>query len=174
MNNVKISELNSLSTADSEDLLPIVDVSANETKKISVNDIIPNIPFIPDVNNSYSTSVNDTYSCDHINNMNTYSTTEIDTGKKWIDGKSIYRKVTSLVIDVSSPGDHNFDAGLSNVDTVTDLEYNIGALGRQLLFNSAISALGVDQNSRLYMYTNVAWDSDLHVTFIFEYTKTTD
>lgn len=25
--------------------------------------------------------------------QNTYSTTEVDTGKKWIDGKSIYRRV---------------------------------------------------------------------------------
>lgn len=39
MNNVKISELNSLLSADSEDLLPIVDVSANETKKIAIQDL---------------------------------------------------------------------------------------------------------------------------------------
>ena len=28
--------------------------------------------------------------------VNDYSTTEIDTGKKWIDGKPIYRKVLSI------------------------------------------------------------------------------
>lgn len=28
--------------------------------------------------------------------QNTYSTTEVDTGKKWIDGKTIYRKAGTL------------------------------------------------------------------------------
>ena len=43
--------------------------------------------------NIYTSSTTDTYSCDYINDRNTYSTSEINTGKTWIDGKPIYRKV---------------------------------------------------------------------------------
>ena len=40
----------------------------------------------------YSTSTTDSYSCNYVNNINTYSTNEIRIGT-WIDGKPIYRKV---------------------------------------------------------------------------------
>lgn len=42
MANIKISELNNLSKKDYEDLVPIVDVSANETKKISIEELVDN------------------------------------------------------------------------------------------------------------------------------------
>lgn len=40
MANIKISELNELSKVDRTDILPIVDVSANETKKVLVDNLI--------------------------------------------------------------------------------------------------------------------------------------
>ena len=46
--------------------------------------------------NEKTTSDKDTYSCDYINGINEYSTEEIFTGKYWIGGKPIYRKVLSL------------------------------------------------------------------------------
>lgn len=51
--------------------------------------------------NAYSESQNSTYSCDYVNNMMSYSTIEVNTGKKWIDGKDIYRKTiqSSAVAD---------------------------------------------------------------------------
>ena len=42
MADIKISELNSLTKKASDDLVPIVDTSANETKKISIQDLINN------------------------------------------------------------------------------------------------------------------------------------
>lgn len=42
--------------------------------------------------NERSTSQDNTYSCDYVNNLNTYSTEEQIVGK-WADGKPIYRKV---------------------------------------------------------------------------------
>ena len=42
--------------------------------------------------NGYSTSSRDSYSCNYVNNINTYSNDEIRIGT-WIDGKPIYRKV---------------------------------------------------------------------------------
>ena len=41
---------------------------------------------------TYSTSQTDTYSCNYVNNFTNYSTSEIAVGK-WINGKTIYRKV---------------------------------------------------------------------------------
>ena len=41
--------------------------------------------------NAYSTSQNSAYSCDYLNDCNTYSTSETFTGKYWVDGKPIYR-----------------------------------------------------------------------------------
>ena len=42
MANIKISELNSIVEKDYTDVLPIVDTSANETKKISIEKLIDN------------------------------------------------------------------------------------------------------------------------------------
>lgn len=41
MANIKISELNELTQIETGDVLPIVDISANETKKISINNLNP-------------------------------------------------------------------------------------------------------------------------------------
>lgn len=63
------------------------------------------------VTNSYSTSTSDSYSCDYINDINTYSTTEQVVGT-WIDGKPIYRKVVTFSRDNSS----QFTISFSGVD----------------------------------------------------------
>lgn len=41
---------------------------------------------------TYSTSKTDTYSCNYVNNFTNYSTSEVAVGR-WINGKTIYRKV---------------------------------------------------------------------------------
>lgn len=67
MANIKISELNELTSSqvDNNDVLPIVDVSTDETKKITVENIREGLAI--NVKNTYSTSQNDTYSCDYSN-----------------------------------------------------------------------------------------------------------
>lgn len=47
------------------------------------------------VSNTYSESTTDAYSCDYVNDLNTYSTTEQAVGT-WINGKPLYRKIVSL------------------------------------------------------------------------------
>lgn len=54
---------------------------------------------------------------DKLNKLKMYSTEEIDTGKTWIDGKTIYRKTISLSGVISSIP-HN----ISNLDIVTHIE----------------------------------------------------
>ena len=67
--------------------------------------------------NTYTESGTDTYGCDYINNINTYSTSEVKTGDTWIDGKPIYRKV--IVETTVNTGSNvlNLD---SSIDTMTN------------------------------------------------------
>lgn len=67
---------------------------------------------LPQVTDSYSASTSDSYSCNYVNGLNTFSTTEQRIGT-WTNGKPIYRKVitgtkvsgTELAITV----DNNLD-----------------------------------------------------------------
>lgn len=52
-----------------------------------------------------------------ITNIGTYSTSETNTGKTWIDGKPIYRKVLTFTTG-SSAGDMSVNIGESNIDKV--------------------------------------------------------
>lgn len=73
MANKKISELNTLILVDNNDVLPIVDISENETKKVSIDDLSKKV-----------------------NESDIYSTNETVIGK-WVDNKTLYRKVFSGV-----------------------------------------------------------------------------
>ena len=81
---VKISELVEKTTANSSDVIPIVDTG---TKKITKENLLK------EITNSIET-INT-----KLTNLGNYSTKEINTGKKWIDGKPIYRKVLELTSD---------------------------------------------------------------------------
>ena len=84
----KISDLRELSSLDDSDIIPIVDVSADETMKITKSNL----------QNSLLVK-------------QTYSTTEQVVGT-WIDGKPIYRKVVTFSRNDSS----QFTISFSGVD----------------------------------------------------------
>ena len=66
-------------------------------------------------NNDDSTTANSTA----ITNLGNYSTTEVNTGKKWIDGKDIYRQV--VPIDFPTTGTtKDVNHNISNINEVTD------------------------------------------------------
>lgn len=69
---------------------------------------------------TYSTSQTDTYSCNFVNKANTYSTSEVDTGMKWIDGRSIYRKVFSFTTG-GSEADLGINHNISNFDVAINV-----------------------------------------------------
>ncbi|MBO7735626.1 MAG: hypothetical protein J6S67_23875 [Methanobrevibacter sp.] len=57
---------------------------------------------------------------EQVSSLQTYSTTEINTGMKWIDGKPIYRKV----VDFGSLPNNTYkdkDTGIRGVDTVINI-----------------------------------------------------
>ena len=75
-----------------------------------------NTSLVPKVKNEYSNSNTETYSCNQVNKMNSYSTTEQRIGT-WINGKPLYRKVIEIPVS-SITG-----AGTMISHGVTDLEY---------------------------------------------------
>ncbi len=148
---IKISELNELTTLDSDDLIPVVDISADETKKITYESLL--------------------------NNINSYSTTEQRIGT-WINGKPIYRKVLTGTIENS--GWNSIATGISNFEDLINLHTNIGSteiyannfyLGEQYECVSRIQKLTNETNLQINLgsgYINSSFKT------IIEYTKTTD
>lgn len=77
-----------------------------------------------------TTSDTDTYSCNYMNTqlgnkqpLVNYSTSEVDTGVKWIDGKTIYRKViTTNLTSTSNRIVRTLSSlGLNNIGTIIEL-----------------------------------------------------
>ena len=85
--------------------------------------------------NSESTSTTNAYSADYINDCNTYSTNETFTGKYWIDGKKIYRKIYETTLpNCSTNGTSvikNIDVSDCNIGILTNLQYTVVASGYQ-------------------------------------------
>lgn len=108
-----------------------------------------------------------------------YSTTEHWTGKYWIDGKKIYRKVYTFTSPLS-----NIDATSLNIDFVIKIEgggYAVGSgqSGNQWLplgFTASSGdiwvSLDYNKSSKKFSYTG--WRHIENGYYIFEYTKTTD
>lgn len=129
------------------------------------------------ITNEYSEATDKGYSCNYLNNSDSYSTDEIKTNKRWIDNKPIYRKVITMqnqaVAQVSI-------GSISNLDSIVSLN---GMLISSTLKN-VMGSHNDDSNyaSRLYMYGNEifyqqssGWQSTSYtIQVIVEYTKTTD
>lgn len=113
-----------------------------------------------------------------ITNLGNYSTTEVDTGKTWIDGKPIYRQVYKYTSTSSSD---NINVESWNIDSICfmqgfiydstnrqlDTNYYVGAndffrvLARMYNNNFTITVQRGNSNSRI-------------IAIIMEYTKATD
>lgn len=57
---------------------------------------------------------------DNLSDLVTYSTNEVDTGKKWVDGKTIYRKVVNIGALPNSTT-KKVDHGVSGIDTIVKI-----------------------------------------------------
>ena len=62
---------------------------------------------------------------EEVEETDNYSTEETFTGKYWIDGKKIYRKVINVGTHTFSNGDNKFAHGISNLETVLDINYSM-------------------------------------------------
>lgn len=134
---------------------------------------------------THSQSNTDTYSCNYVNGLETYSTSEKRSGT-WVDGKPIYRKVVNNTFNsIGAVGanvinQYSFNHNIPDIDQVTHAEmrikgsgYNfpyIGTNGYGLMWTGMSH---VTSSSVIIKVLNDTWGS-LDCYFIIEYTKTTD
>ena len=124
----------------------------------------------------YSASTTDSYSCNYVNGMNTYSTDEIRIGT-WIDGKPIYRKV--YIENNPTTGEWAY----INTDNTYNIKMYKGFYQRT---NNRLDALSVGREDAMplictirnnqieYKIDSTYASGKISVYFILEYTKTTD
>lgn len=120
--------------------------------------------------NGYSTSSRDSYSCNYVNDMNTYSTDEIRVGT-WMN-KPLYRKV--FIGNVSSSIEH----GLTNVNFVNSYGYMTSGGGAFVPLPSVRPTnagyyIGYYVTNQYIIFDKAA-DANGVATITLEYTKTTD
>lgn len=112
-----------------------------------------------------------------VQEKNSYSTTEILTGGKWIDGKPIYRKVINFnsETEISTSGT-NFTLvtlGLSDIDNVFNI-YAFNTTGSKTTkrrFSNIPFYWYSDTTLQLRAPTSI---TDYYLGLVIEYTKTTD
>lgn len=128
-------------------------------------------PTMASIVDSYSTSTQDGYSCNYVNECNSYSTSETLTGKKWINNKPIYRKVVQITMTEQQTGT---PTNISNLDIVTffggitDDGLPINFDFKNVFYISTFMDTGVIYNTCSSGYV------DKHAYITIEYTKTTD
>lgn len=150
-------------------------IKANQSAGIVAN--------VLDVN---SNSNKDIYSCNYINNLNTFSTAETKVGT-WIDGKDIYRKV----LFISELNNDNIDTTIShniqNLGQVTDVRgvvtFEHGQFKGQRMLPCVHGSGGEDYIFSMYnisdteitITTGAWWRSGVfkEAYIILEYTKRT-
>ena len=128
-------------------------------------------------NNATETSTNAT----KITNLQTYSTSETNTGQIWIDGKPIYKKVINfgaLPNATSKSVAHN----ISNLGFFTNISGIIYHTTAKTYYPLPLQYKGSDSNYNVEVFANatsVSMSSNTDRSFysayvILEYTKTTD
>ena len=156
--------------------------SGNLQPYVVINYIIKvsnNRPRTSQTINVESNSTTDAYSCDYSNKRNTYSTDETFTGKYWIDGKPIYRKVLQGG-SVSASSVTNINTGVNNIMLVINQEgYGLTNSGATFPLNRANGSSFQYQSTFFFDKPNnrFSLETGSSVSFtsyyiIMEYTKT--
>ena len=111
---------------------------------------------------------------DKITNINTYSTEEVNTGKKWIDGKDIYRKV------ITQNNANTIDLANLSIDTlietrgqvkVTNPSYDICALDFSWTGGDSVLRGIFTQYTGTNLVFNIKNITVGYIHVILEYTK---
>ena len=176
-------------TLENDDLIPVYQNGA--TKKISARNFFKNHSSglteqleneLNDVKKQQENALNDVKKQlenelndvkEYVNNSNSYSTNEIKTGGKWIDGKPIYRKVVDIGT-LPSKGIKMVLHNIQNLNKVLEAKLVAGDGANNLVCNSGSLEIQVRisrenvtvmTNNNYFGYSGYA---------ILEYTKTTD
>lgn len=115
--------------------------------------------------------------------VNDYSTTEMNTGKTWIDGSKIYRKVLSDAVRVSS-GNTKINHNISNLEYIVSFtgSYDFGGTEQIPIFgmsctssaNWDVSVTGISSTQINITAGSSINNARMIYRFVIEYTKTTD
>lgn len=139
--------------------------------------------------NVYSNSTKDAYSCDYINKRNTYLTDEVFTGKYWIDGKPIYRKVIKVTSINNSSNNYDVAISISNLNEIVNIGGTIKITGTNMykpvttIYTNNSNAIDLNYSFSVYAITNSSislsygswWKTRFDKAYIIlEYTKTTN
>jgi hypothetical protein len=175
---------------------PITFTTESDTQYIRVafrygdgNVITPNGDYKVQINEGYKTTY-EPYITPSINidgeeiynaNIGKYSTNEINTGMKWIDGKDIYRKVITFTINDAT---YTYTTDITTA-SISDIWINGNSFGTQSTTvtvpvnayhanNIYCTGMSIDKsqaNIRLYI-RNGSSRNDISYKVILEYTKT--
>lgn len=131
-------------------------------------------------NNAGETNTNAT----NITNLQTYSTSEVNTGKIWTDGKPIYRKVVTGTLPGFTPSsggtdDGNVAHGISNFNEFISISGKILYSNTWYAFpvlgsNQKMTAIRTVNSTNIVLRAADSWAAGPPVQFIIEYTKTTN
>lgn len=105
--------------------------------------------------------------------QNAYTTEEQDTGKKWIDGKTIYRAVISMATVPSSLSLANYGITPSEVISLTGMGYNATSTTDKIVANTWFSNFfwSVYYKKSENSIRSSATNTVINGFFIIEYTK---
>ena len=135
-------------------------------------------PLSATVVSEYNNNQINAYSTNYINNINNHSTSETFTGKHWVNGKPIYRKVLNNISIIEGTA-HTIETGITNIENLTKLEGILKNTG-----NSQYVVIPAYYSPTIFISANYKYDENRiyydSATFsgtaiiILEYTKTTD
>lgn len=135
---------------------------------------ISEVPTTAEVQNAYSTSQTDTYSCDYINNNDAYSTSEVKTNKRWIDGRPIYRR--TITLEASTTTQSLAISTISNNISKIWIDFSNSFYGTGGIISDWEVSGGrfravIDGSNLYYICSDILYKNG---TITFKYTKTTD
>lgn len=125
-----------------------------------------------DVHDSYNTSTTNSYSCNYLNSINDYSTNEVNTGKKWINRKPVYRMTFDYTIQTGTNAWHNIGT-ISNAETLVIKELFV-VRESQIYLNLYNNYNFYFENNTLKEQHSFNYYEGYHLYITVEYTKTTD
>lgn len=119
------------------------------------------------VKNTYSTSATDTYSCNYVNGLETYSTSETRIGT-WINDKPIYRIVKSFATATSKTNNSaTISISTLNVDNMINIYGSTS--GKFMLLGDSQAITWDANNITIYFNNSSAYSVSGYITI--EYTK---
>lgn len=150
---------------------------------MKIKKIATSIGVLGKILNSKSSSKQDTYSCDYINKLNTYSDEEQVIGT-WRDGKPLYRKVIEYmqtntigkendITNITIPHNINNFKQIVNCSVVSSLGNILPILNDTNSVTQSSNISFIDENGIKLRIINVTLAARIwYITL--EYTKTTD